>query len=125
MGLSVAVRNTLLDYFFEVMYPTLYMALIDSAGDEVAAVEYARVETEMPSAVGDWSSADAGVVTNTVKIIFPTPSSDWGSIKYVKLYDALSGGTELGVSELPEVVSVTALNPAPEFDIGNVLVKII
>jgi len=120
MGLSEAVRNVLLDYFFDELYPTIYVALIKSDESEVSAPEYAPVETDS----ADWAAASGGIVTNSAKIIFPQPTSSWGAIQYVKIYDAASGGAELGVSELPAIVQVISVTPAPEFDIGNVKVKI-
>lgn len=119
MGLSVAVRNGLLDHYFgknSLTPPTdIYIALVKSNGEEPVGNGYARVQTDSD----DWNSASAGVIDNSVKIIFPQPTGTWGTITHVKLFDAASGGNELGVSALPYSRDVTAINPPPEFAIGN------
>jgi hypothetical protein len=124
MGLVVSVRNSILDFYFgggSLTPPgTVYLALIKTDTNEVSGGSYARVAI----ATGDWAAAAAGVVSNSVKLTFPQPTATWGTIDSFKLFDALSGGNEIGEGDLPNARSVTAITPAPEWQIGNLRVVI-
>ena len=120
MGLAQSVRNELLKHYFDLAACTppanYYVALIKSDGNEVAGGSYARIETES----ADWEeeSAGAAVIVNAEKLIFPQPTATWGTITQMKLFDADTAGTELGVADLAYSRNVTAVSPAPEIAAG-------
>jgi len=121
MGFSLAVRQDLIDHLFGKSTYTapaaLYLGLYDTGGSEPSGGNYARVTT----APADWNAADgSGVITNAVKFTMNQPTGSWGTIEGFKLYDALSGGNEIGSGELPETVTVSAVTPAPEFAIDSI-----
>jgi len=124
MGFSVAVRNALLDHYFgkSTLTPpeNYFVALTDSNGDEPAAGNYARVSTDS----ADWNAAASGDLTNANVITFPAPSGDWGTMSKAKLFDADSGGNELGSDDLTEPVEVLTTSAEPEFPAGYFHVKI-
>ncbi len=119
MGLSVAVRNALLDHYFDkatLTPPTsIYLALVKGDDSEPSGGAYARVEI----ADTDWGSASAGAIATSAQIVFPTPTATWGTITAVKLFDALTAGTELAAEDLPSSRDVTGISPAPTFKIGD------
>jgi len=118
MGLSAAVRNSMLDTYFGA--GSVWLALTDSNGQEPAAGGYTRMEMETT----DWSAASAGDLTNAVIVTFPAPTGDWGTMTKAKLFSAASAGTELGSGDLTDAVEVKNGDAQPEFLIGNLHVKL-
>jgi hypothetical protein len=122
MGLVESLRNGILDFYFgggSLTPPgTVYLALIKTDTNEVSGGSYARVAV----ATGDWAAGASGAISNSVKLTFPQPTATWGTIDSFKLFDALTGGNEIGSGDLPTARSVTAITPAPEWEIGNLRV---
>jgi len=124
MGLSESVRNAILNHYFgkSTLTPpsNYYVGLALSNGNEPSGGGYARVSTSS----SDWNSASGGEITNANAITFPSPSGDWGTMAKAKLFDAASGGNELGEDDLTEPVEVTVTTAAPEFAAGTFHVKL-
>lgn len=101
MPITTYLGNKLLDHAFRnTAYTppaTVYAGLmttqptIAGGGTEVAGNNYARVAIS-------WSAAAALLLTNSAQINFPTPSGSWGTVKWVTVWDALSGGNMMGFS---------------------------
>lgn len=85
----------------------------DGSGLAEPAAGYARVQTS-PS---DWTVAANGSLTNANTITFPTSTGSWGTINYVALFDAASGGNMLawGALTTPKVVES---GKTPKFNAG-------
>jgi hypothetical protein len=129
-GLSDYNEKKALDMMFSAAaYPTiathyiaLYTALPNDAnasGTEVTGGSYARVAvtnnaTTWPVATGTAPTVKA----NGIVITYPAPTANWGTIVGMAVYDAASGGNELGWAPLatPQVVNNGA--PAASFAIG-------
>lgn len=60
-----------------------------NAGTEVTGGSYARQN------VTAWDAPSAGATQNTGAINFPTAGAAWGNIRYIGIYDAVSGGNLL------------------------------
>ena len=119
MGFSEAVRNAMLDHYFDnatLTAPTnIFVALVKADDSEPVGGGYARVSTDET----DWDAAAGGAIANGTQIVFPAPSASWGSITGVKLFDAATAGNELAAEDLPSARDVTAITPAPTFEIGD------
>jgi len=113
------LENALLDHIFgkaTFTAPTIFVGLstVDPGDDgtnlaEPSGGSYARVET----AASDWNSASGGVITNAEDIVFPTPTGDWGTMRYAVLFDAASEGNILAVAAItiPETVTLGSTGP--------------
>lgn len=96
--------NYFLDLFSasETAVPTYYVALISGSApgmsirgdelDEPAAADYAR--GTLTNVSGNWNTF-SGVLSNTVEIDFPLPSTDWGTISAWAVCDDPIGGRVL------------------------------
>lgn len=74
--------------------PTALYAAIFVAGTELSGAGYARVACTPSDANWSAPSSGNGQFSNAVAITWPTPSSAWGTMSDVVLYDASSGGNE-------------------------------
>ena len=77
---------------------TLYLALSktpispDGSGiTEPSGGAYTRIGIASDST--NWSTPTNGSFKNLVRFDFPTATADWGTITYVALFDAATGGT--------------------------------
>lgn len=76
---------------------------------------YARVA--MPTA--SMASASGGVAANTAAYNFPAATgSGWGTVTYLGVFDALTGGNLLSADDLPSSQAVPA-GVAPYVDVGQ------
>lgn len=93
------LSNKVLDHFLKTATftaPTnLYVALFTTlpndsgGGTEVSGGSYARVNHNA------WNAASSGSATNNGAITFTTASGSWGTVGWVALFDASSGGNML------------------------------
>ena len=124
MGLTVAVRNAILDAEYSV---SRYLALstadptADGSGlSEPSGGSYARVEI----AAADWGNAAAGVITTVNDVTCPAPTGDWGRITHVALCDAATEGNVRASCQLPISKVVSNGGDAPVFYAGNISVTL-
>lgn len=116
-SLTPTAANSVLDLMFgsgrATSFPaTYYLALFTTAtvptssgGTEPSGNAYARVavtnnDTNFPAASG-------GTKANATSVIWPTASGSWGTVGYVGLYNAASGGTFYGYATLSSNVTVS------------------
>ncbi len=126
MGLATSVLDAMLNWWFnnpqsgEGPPGYIYVALCDVSGVEVSGGNYARVLTDN----SDWGIASGGELVNDVPVTFPAPTGNWGVVSKVKLFDAASGGNELGVDDVVEPQNVIAGGTTVEFTAGNIIFRI-
>lgn len=73
------------------VYVALFTSLTDAeagTGTEVAGNGYARTQATFGAAVN-------GAITNSVDITFPNSTGNWGTVGFVGIYDAATGGNYL------------------------------
>lgn len=112
-----------------VMPPAVYLALFTSSpGDagsltnEVAGGGYIR--QEVTTKMGAFSLS-TGIAANTAAIDFANPSTDWGTIAYAGIVDALSSGNVLYYEALPSPRTVLSGGRHVQFNIGALQIRII
>lgn len=88
-----------------------------SQTSEVVAAEYARQELTSHM---DATVLATGVASNASGLTFPEPVSDWGTIAYVGILDAASGGNMLFYEALPAARAVEADAAAVQFTAGQI-----
>lgn len=114
MPFTTAVNNKFVDAFDGKTTFTapanLYAALSTStpviAGTgftEPSGNAYARVA--VPGSA--WNAAASGSAANSAAINFPTPTGAWGTVTYVGLYDAATGGVLQAFYALPSSFAIT------------------
>lgn len=113
MGFGNYLWNEILDHICNdgtFTPPTVYVGLstADPTVDGSGVVEpsgngYARVETS----AADWNAASSQAKTNANAITFPAATGSWGTVAYVVLYDAASGGNFLGYGALDSSESIS------------------
>lgn len=106
--------------------PTAYLAAFTaspgengSLSAEVSGGNYARVE--ITSKMGA-TALSTGIATNTSAITFPVASAGWGTVTYLGICDASSGGNALIYFPLSEAKVVNASDPALEFVPGTITI---
>lgn len=106
------------------MPSAVYVALFTSSpgedgsqSNEVTGTGYAR--QELTSAM-DATVLSTGIATNNVDVEFGTPVTDWGTISYIGIVDAISGGNVLYYEALPTSVEVDAGDTPPSFATGQI-----
>jgi hypothetical protein len=116
---------------------TVYIALYTAnpsdtgGGTEVSGGSYARVA--VTSSLANWagtqgagttaaSSGTSGQTSNNNVITFPAPTSNWGTVTGMAIYDALTGGNELYWSALTTSKTVNNGDAAPTFPAGTLTV---
>jgi len=97
-GISTYLANKLLDHTLRnVAYtpPTaVYVALYTNnptasgTGTEVSGGGYARQQVT-------FNASSGGVITNNADVVFPTATASWGTVTYVGIRDAATGGNLL------------------------------
>lgn len=65
-----------------------------------------------------WSAASGGSTANTTAIEWPTATGSWGTITYVGIFDASSGGNLLAYFLLPASQAIPS-GVAPKLNIGD------
>ena len=108
--------------------PTAHVALFVGnplgAGVEVSGVDYARKVT----AGSDWGAASfaspTASISNVADIDFGTAGGAWGTVDYVAVYDALSGGNRLASGKLT-VARPVVLDDPVKFPAGTLTVRYI
>lgn len=100
--INVTLRNTAFTAP-SVVYLALYTSDPTDAdtGTEVSGGSYARQSIT-------FGAPSNGVTTNSADIIFPTATGSWGTIGWVGIRDALSGGNLLYHSPLDTSKTVTS-----------------
>lgn len=90
--------------------PTIYVGVSTAdPGDDAATLAepsgngYARVST----AAADWNAASGGSKTNANAVTFPEASGSWGTLTYICLFDADSGGNLLASGALTSPQAIT------------------
>ena len=61
---------------------------------------YARVS--VATNTSNWSVASNGTLSNNIDLTFPEATNDWGTITYVAVFDAPTGGNMLYYEALPK-----------------------
>lgn len=128
-ALSDYLENKLIDHVFRAQAytapTTIYVALFTSAcsdsaaGTEVSGGSYAR--PGLAASLANWagtqsagsttaSSGTGGTTSNNAPITFATPSAGWGTVSYIGLMDAVSGGN---------LLVCTALSTAKTINTGD------
>lgn len=126
MALSTSVLNSMLNWWFSNLQSSdsppvyIYVALADDLGAEPSGAGYARVLTDN----SDYGQSDGGVLVNVTPITFPDPLGDWGEITQVILYDAASGGNQLGAADMLDPIEMQSGSVPPEFIAGNMIFRI-
>lgn len=137
-GCSDYLANRLIDLVFRgqaYSYPgTSYHGLMTAApsnsggGTEVSSGGYARVAFD--NSLVNWSATDgpgdtgasegtSGESSNNAAIVWPSPSSSWGSVGWHQERDASSGGNLLFWAALDNAVTVSAGASAPRVPAGR------
>jgi hypothetical protein len=116
MSASDYLEGKILDHVFGLASYTapanLYVALFTAApndaggGTEVSGNAYARVQVTNSSAT--WTRTTS-TISNSIDITFPAPTpSDWGTLTHFAVFDASSGGNQIGWSSLTAPTSTSA-----------------
>lgn len=126
-SLSDYTENALLDHFLKVSSfsqpSNIYIALstTDPLDDGSGITEptgngYARI------LCNSWSAASGRQKSNSASASIPTPTGSWGTIAYVALFDALSGGNMLahGALSSPKTIGIGS---ELTFDPGSIVVS--
>lgn len=86
---------------------TLYVALSttpisrDGSGIVEPNTSYGYARVPVATGTTTWSAPSQGVVYNNVDIQFPEATNSWGTIIYVAIFDALTGGNMRYFEALP------------------------
>jgi hypothetical protein len=87
---------------------TLYAALYTaSPGQGNTGPEVSTVGTGYTRQPVTWSSVVSNQSTNTEVITFPLATSNWGTINFVALFDAASGGNLLAFAPATISINIT------------------
>lgn len=110
-------ENALLDYIFS---STTYWALSTTTPSddgtnvtEPSGSGYARVTV----AASSMSDAASGAIDNSAIVSFPEATGSWGTVTYLVIYDAASGGNALMYFELTTSKAISS-GEMPRFSIG-------
>lgn len=125
MACVPALSNYVINKFLQVLTnqgtftppATLYVALYTSnpnpnnSGTEVSGTNYARQSVS-------WAALAGGTTANNnTTISFPAAGSIWGTVTYIALFDAVSGGNLIAFTLAASVINVNVgvvytINPA-------------
>ena len=108
---------------------TYYVALstTEPADDGTNVTEpsgngYARVAVTKNTT--NWTDPTTSrALSNAVAITFPTPTGSWGTVLYVALYTASSGGTFRGWGRLADGVTVDTSTAGPVIPVGGLIIN--
>ncbi|MCK9569010.1 hypothetical protein M0R72_08720 [Candidatus Pacearchaeota archaeon] len=102
MSFSNNMENTTLQDIVA-RYPTMYLALSSTdPGEDGAGITEPVIGGYVRQLVGPMT-VTGSVATNNNPIIFPKATEDQGTVSYVALFTAESGGTILGSQEIAPV----------------------
>lgn len=112
MSFSDYLENKILNHVFGIeayaQPDALYVALStsnpldDGSGvSEPSGNNYARINHN------DWATATSGSTSNVGVVTFPTASGTWGTVTYVCIFDALTGGNLIASGALTASRAVT------------------
>jgi hypothetical protein len=130
-GATRYLREAILDAVFRgATMPTLPSSLYvslhtgdpgETGANEVTATDYTRLA--LPRTTADWSRSDDGLgltfVANASAISFPSPSSNWGTVTHVGIWDASTSGNLLWTGALAAGVEMNAGSPGLEIPAGQ------
>lgn len=122
-GMTTYLANKILDHIFlntTYAQPTIYVGVSTSdPGDTGSQVGEPSGNNYAREAVPDWDVASGGASENTNVITFNTASGSWGTIAYVFLIDALTGGNMLMQNNVGSSQAITT-NDIVEFVAGAI-----
>lgn len=132
MSFSDYLENELLDHVFggaDFTRPaTVYIALSTTtpADDgsnftEPSGNNYSR--PAVTNNVTNFPAASGGSKSNGTEIAFPQASGSWGTVTHFAVFDAISGGNQLGSGALTTPKAVGA-NDTPKFPIGSLTITL-
>jgi len=142
-SLSNYLENKLVDAFLRgqafTMPTTVYVALATTTGSDVACGtevtggSYARVA--VTSSLANWagtqsagstvaSSGTGGTTSNNNAIAFPAPTTNWGSVTELCVFDAASAGNLLFRAALTTPKTINNGDAAPSFAAGALTFQI-
>jgi hypothetical protein len=109
-------------------YIALYTVIptdVSASGTEVTGGNYARVAftnntTNWPASTG----TNPSTKSNGVAVTFNAPTANWGTVVGFAIYDAVSGGNELGWSALTTSKTINNGDPAASFAIGALAITL-
>lgn len=126
-GFSDYLENAALNHFFRNVSTsspaTVYCALFTAApadsggGTEVTGGSYAR------TAITFGAPSPAGTISNSAAVTFPTATAGWGTVTHFAVFDASSGGNQLGWAALGTSKTIASSDTA-EFAIGQLTVTL-
>ena len=92
-----------------------------TGGTEVATsgTTYVRIAVARGSGFTRASSSDVRTVENAATITFGVPSSNWGQVTHVGLYDAVTSGNLIIEAQLQFAKTINNGDPAPKFNAGE------
>lgn len=97
MSLSNTVENEMLTDFLT-RHPNLYLALsTTNPGEDGSGITEPVGGSYARASVGDVTLSGGQLICDN-DIMFATSTADWGTIIYVGVFDAVSGGVFLGSS---------------------------
>ena len=129
MALSEYTRGQLIGHLLRTSTyskpAAVYVALFKGDGNEMSGGGYARVQHGPGDAYWRDQTAGNGQSTNIGAITFPTPeTTNWGVATAVRLFDASTGGNEIGAGVLSSPKTINVGDPAPTFPDGALLVSV-
>ncbi len=83
---------------------------------EVGAAEYARLQSDPSDS--NWLLQADGSRINAAALSFAEPTTDWGTVTAIALYDAETGGNLLAYQLLDDAKTLTAGGPLLMFQPG-------
>ena len=128
---STYLRNALRDHVFRTgsftkpseIWISLHTGNPGRTGaNEVSPTDTGYVRIQLDPLDANWSTAGGdGTVTNADPIEFASPSggTNWGSITWSGLWDAVTGGNFLADAQLTQAKSVNQGDPGPIFPAGE------
>jgi len=135
-GFANTTAHQILDWYFGGSFPasipgTLYLGLASNNVDlssptatEPSGGSYARVAMTRNSTY--WSEvADSGYLwSNKVAATFPAPTSDWGYLKWLVIFDAATTGNIIAAAPLNRPIRVFNGDEAPVFLPGALQIQL-
>jgi hypothetical protein len=110
---------------------TVYIALftaaptdVDGSGTEVTGGSYVRLAVTNNKTT--WTNASGTTPTslqNNIDFVFVTATANWGTVTHFAIYDAVSGGHELGWGALA-TSRVVNTGDTPKFLAGSVVITL-
>jgi hypothetical protein len=129
MGLSTYSKGEVIKHFLRTGSFTkpsaLWVALYDSGDTELAAGNYARVQHGPGDSFWRDQVGGNGLSSNIGAVTFPEPSgANWGTAASFKVFDASTGGNEMGSGVLSSAKTINVGDPAPNFPDGAIVIAV-